>query len=205
MYITKRRNSVISSYSIHNHPLKPVSSAKYLGVELTDKLSWNKHIDSITNKGMRTLGVLRRNMRRCPQDIKTVCYNALVRPTLEYASCVWAPNTKKDVAKVESVQHCAARYVKNDFSKESSVTAMLNDLNWDTLQHRRSMANVTMMYKITNNLVHVDISTHQLTPLESRTRGHDKRFYIPKTRTRFFFPVMLTRHIGQFVVFVRLE
>ena len=122
-------------------------------------------------------------MRRCPQDIKTVCYNALVRPTLEYASCVWAPNTKKNVAKVESVQRCAARYVKNDFSKESSVTAMLNDLNWDTLQHRRSMAKVTMMYTITNNLVHVDISTHQLTPLESRTRGHDKRFYIPKTRT----------------------
>ena len=180
LHVTKRRNPLVSSYSIHNQTLKPVSSCKYLGVELTDKLSWNKHIDSITNKGLRILGFLRRNMNKCPADIKTVCYNALVRPILEYASCVWDPNTKKNTAKVESVQRCAARYVKNDFSKESSVTSMLKDLKWDTLQHRRSMAKVTMMYKITNNLVDI---THQLTPLDTRTRGHNSRFVIPKART----------------------
>ena len=82
---------------------------------------------------MRTLGFLRRNMNKCPQDIKTVCYNALVRPILEYASCVWDPNTKENVAKVESVQRCAARYVKNDFSKESMYRCFVERSKWDTL------------------------------------------------------------------------
>ena len=38
-----------------------------------------------------------------------------------------------------------------------------------------------MKYKITNNLV--DIFTHQLTALESKTRGYDKCFATPKAHT----------------------
>ena len=190
LHITRRRNPIISPYSIHNDPLDAVPSAKYLGVELTDKLSWNKHIDSTTKKGIRTLGFLRRNLRKCPQDIKATCYKVLVRPILEYASCVWDPNTKMNVAKVESVQRHAARYVKNNFSWESSVTTMLKDLKWDTLQHRRSMAKVTMMYRIHNKFI--DIPSDRLIPIQSPTRGHNQRFAIPKTRTSLlrgtFFP-----------------
>jgi hypothetical protein len=37
------------------------------------------------------MGFLRRNIYRCPQDIKEQAYKSLVRPHLEYASAVWDP------------------------------------------------------------------------------------------------------------------
>ena len=35
-----------------------------------------------------------------------------------------------------------------DFSRESSVTDMLNTLEWDTLEERKKKAWMTMLYKI---------------------------------------------------------
>ena len=148
------------------HPWSPPRGISHvpIGVELTNTLSWNKHVDSMTKKGIRSLGFLHRNLNKCPRAIKNVCYNTLVRPIVEYANCVFDPSTKRNSAKVESVQHKAARYVTINYcSRESSVTTMLEELKWDSLEHRRAMAKVTMMYRITNHLIdiHLFLSTHQ--------------------------------------------
>ena len=188
--ITKRHNPVNFTYTIHGHPLEAVQSAKYLGVELTNNLSWNKHLETTTMKGKRSLGFLRRNLGTCPPEIKARCYNTFVRPIAEYASCVWSPSTKKGIDKVESIQRSAARYVVNDYSRQSSITTMLQDLGWDSLQHRREVARVTMMYCITNKLI--DIPDNQLIPANRTTRGNNKKFKVPTTRTTLmkgqFFP-----------------
>ena len=167
---------------IHNHPLDVVSSAKYLGVELSDNLSWNQHIDSIAAKGKRSLGFLRHNLGCCPHDVKTRCYNTFVRPIMEYASCVWDPTTKKNITKLESVQRSAAGSVMNNYSRESSVTNMLSiNLEWKSLHHRRAISKVTMLYRITNHLV--DIPDTQLIPSSSTTRGNSQKFLVPASCT----------------------
>ena len=202
--ITKRCNPVKFTYSIHNHPLEVVSSAKYLGVELSDNLSWNRNIDSIAAKGKRSLGFLRRNLGCCPHDVKTHCYNTLMRPIMEYTSRVWDPTTKKNITKVESVQRSAARYVMNNYSRESSVTNMLSDLEWKSLHHRRAISKVTMLYWITNHLV--DIPDTQLIPSSSTTRGNSQKFLVPASRTTLlkgsFFPdtIRLWNNLPQEVV-----
>ncbi|KAI8518827.1 hypothetical protein Bbelb_020840 [Branchiostoma belcheri] len=61
--------------------------------------------------------------------IKEAAYKALVRPTLEYASTVWDPNTAKDIATLEKVQRRAARWVCNRFRRTSSVGEMLKELD----------------------------------------------------------------------------
>ena len=82
---------------ILNPPLRPstfldsVSSAKYLGVTISDDLSWITHIDNITKSANQTLGFLKRNIRVHNKDLKSVEFKTLVRPQLEYASTVWSP------------------------------------------------------------------------------------------------------------------
>ena len=51
------------------------------------------------------------------------------------------------------IQRRSARFVYNDFARTSSVTSMLNNLNWPRalLQQRRDIAKVIMFYKIINN------------------------------------------------------
>jgi hypothetical protein len=41
--------------------------------------------------------------------------------------------------KIESVQRRAARYVAKRYHNTSSVTSMLNHLNWNTLENRRNI------------------------------------------------------------------
>ena len=50
--------------------------------------------------------------------------------------------------KVEAVQRRAARFATGDNQRTSSVTAMLQQLQWQTLQGRRAYALTVMMYHL---------------------------------------------------------
>ena len=78
---------------------------------------------------------------------KSTAYTSLVRPHLEYASCVWDPYQVNQIQSLEKVQRRAARWVMSDYSRESSVSAMIHHLAWSTLQSRRQVARLTMLHK----------------------------------------------------------
>ncbi len=169
--VTNKRKTYPATYSIRGQELKQVDSAKYLGVDIDSKLTWNSHIDCITKKANGTKAFLQRNTSCCPRKIKANCYTTFVRPSLEYASSVWSPHTQKNIKKLESVHRKSARYVMNDFSSHSSVTAMMQHLEWQTLETRRQQARLMMIHDL------VDISANPyLTHAPLTTRGHQVRF-----------------------------
>ena len=69
-----------------------------------------------------------------------------------------------------------------DHRRTSSVTAMLNHLDWPSLEERRYHSRLQMMYKIRNNLVDIPWRSY-LTELSTSTRGHSSRFTIPHTNS----------------------
>jgi hypothetical protein len=191
--VTNKRKPIGATYSIHQHALEQTETAKYLGVTLHEKLSWNSHIHTITKKANNTTAFLQRNLNHAPKEIKARCYLTLVRPTLEYASSVWSPHTDKNIKKLEASQRRAARYVHQDYRRTSSVTSMVKDLQWQPLQQRRNQARAVMMYRIVHNLVAVPSTMlHHTTSL---ARGHAARFLIPYARTEVyknsFFPATI--------------
>ena len=97
-------------YTIHGQQLKEISQAKYLGVTIDSKLSWNSHVDLVTKRANQTTAFLRRNLSCCSRDVKAKCYKSLVRPQLDYAFTMWDPYTKTNATKVEAVQRRAARF-----------------------------------------------------------------------------------------------
>ena len=92
--------------------LSSVQIAKYLGITLTDELFWSSHVHSIHSHANSTLGFLRRNLRRCPAQLKETAYITLVRFTLEYAASIWDPHLAKDCDLFEKLQWRSARFVK---------------------------------------------------------------------------------------------
>ena len=106
--------------------------------------------------------------------IKDTCYKMMVRPIIEYAAIIWSPHTQSAICKIETVQRKAARFVCNNYYRYSSVTNMLQQLGWPTLERRRSEAKATMMYEIINNLVQVN--QRDLICNYSNTRGHPFHF-----------------------------
>jgi hypothetical protein len=48
----------------------------------------------------------------------------------------------------------------NNYDPRASVTTLLQDLNWPTLQHRRQLAKLIMMYHITYHLIEIPSITY---------------------------------------------
>ena len=178
-----------------------MDSAKYLGVMLHHKLSWNPHVEGIAKKANRTRAFLQRNLRGAPMLVKAQCYKTFVRPTLEYAAAAWAPHTRLNVQRLESVQRRAARFAVGDWRRTSSVTAMLSTLGWETLEERRARMRIVMLFNIINDKVAICRQSF-LKPLPSHrsTRGASEKFSIPYCRTNTykasFFPDTIRRWNG---------
>ena len=82
-----------------------------------------------------------------------MAYLSLVHSQLDYTSAVWDPHTKDKNLKVEMVQRRAARWTLSDYARTTSVTSLQSQLNWLTLEERRSVAHLCLFYKIVNDLV----------------------------------------------------
>ena len=166
-------------YHIHGTQLQKVKDAKYLGVIISSDLSWNKHVDNTVKKATTSLIFLKRNLSACPTAVKDKYYQSLVRPIMEYASSVWDPHAQRNINKLAMVQRKAARFVKGDFDRTSSVTSMLADLRWNTRQERRMQSKSVMFYRIVHNLVAIP-ATPLLIPARA-SRGDNMRFCHPQS------------------------
>ena len=155
----------------------------------TNKRRISKKTDR--QKANSTIGFLKRNTRSAPQASKDTAYRTFVRHIVEYAATAWAPFTDTANDKIEMVQRRAARFVTNDYGRTSSVIDLLANLGWDTLQKRRDIARLSVMYRIVHELVDIPVEPF-LTPSTSMTRGHDSRFHqirtLNTTYQHSFFP-----------------
>jgi hypothetical protein len=159
--VTNRRNPIVTEYTIRGQLLAAVTSARYLGFTITDKVNWSQHIDSITKKANRTLGILRRNLKISSISIKWQAYKTLGRPLVEYISPVWDPHHQTNIRKLECVHRRAARFVLSSQHNRSSVTAIIQRLCWRSLEDKRRDARLTMLYKIDHELVTISSTDQQ--------------------------------------------
>ena len=169
--ISWSRKPVTASYTLKRHVLATEDCTRYLRVELHSSLSWNHHIDSTVWKANSMLGYLRRNLRSAMNRLKTAACRSMVRPLLEYCSTVWSSNTKEYIQKVELVQRRAARYITNRYHNTSSMTDMLDHLEWGSLETRWTKNQLIMFFKILRGLEDIPAETY-LTPASTWTRSH---------------------------------
>ena len=156
IHITNKRTVTKFDYHLYGLPLEATCTHPYLGVNLSSDLRWNTHIDSVCKKGMRILGLLKRNLHQCSPSVKSAAYLSLVRPTLSYTSAAWDPYTLRNINKLEMIQRRAVRFVYNRYTSRDSVTALQKDLNWPSLTILRKRDRLCTMYKILNNLVAIN-------------------------------------------------
>ena len=123
------------------------------GVDISNNLSWNTHVNRVASNANRSLGFIKRNVKTKSPKIREMTYQTLVRSQLEYASTIKDPHTQQYTHKIEMVQRRAARWTMNDYARTTSVTSLLHQLGCLTLEERRSAARFCLFYKIVNGLV----------------------------------------------------
>ena len=151
-----RKKIITKNYKLNGVSLAETSSTTYLGVELSADMNWNIHVKKTAAKGNQMLGVLHRNLKNCPRNLKDLAYKSILRLKLEYASSVWDPYTAENINKLEGVQRRSARFVCNKYSRKESVTSMLDDLEGPPLQQRRAESRLALFHCIVNGTVDID-------------------------------------------------
>ena len=172
-----RGQGLVHYYTLCRQVLSVVEEAKYLGILISDDLSWSPHISSITGKATSTLGFLRRNLRKCPAQLKERAYIAFVWSTLDYASPIWDPFLKRDTNNLEKINRRAACFVTGDYHPISSVSSMLRSLGWSDLKDRRRDTWLALLFKIINGDVSVSADDLHLEPADQRTRWNHRHKY----------------------------
>ena len=74
---------------ISNTNIEKVNEFNFLGLTLDTRLDWKRNSNNTSNKISRTIGVLNKLKHVLPQHIKTIIYNTLILPHLNYCILCW--------------------------------------------------------------------------------------------------------------------
>ena len=170
MSIHRKKNPSTYYYTLSDHILQQVQDNPYLGVLINENLKWTTHINKVCGRAGSILGFIRRNLKHSNKTFKEQAYKSLVRSVLDYASIVWDPYQQKDINKIEAIQRRAARFICNDYHRNSSVTSMMETLKWKPLQQHRRELRLSFLHKMINDLVAVP--ANHLLEFNQRQRRH---------------------------------
>ena len=159
-------------YDLCQHVLKEVATNPYLGVLLSNDGSFTPHIDSTCAKVSRTLGFLSRNLKACPEKLKTLAFNSMCRSSLEYAAQIWDPQQITVKEKLDKIQRRGARFVTRNYSRSIRGEQIVKDLKWEDLSTRRKHSRLILFYQIINNQVAIPFVESQFIVPGSRGRFH---------------------------------
>ena len=113
-------------------PLTKVNEEKDLGVLFDSSMKLSKHCAKSAAKANSTVGLIKRTFTSVNTSVFTTFYKTMVRPIMEYASCIWSPYLIKDINLLENVQKRATR-----LCPELRNMTYLRALGLPTLQYRR--------------------------------------------------------------------
>jgi hypothetical protein len=159
------------NYFMNGKMLNSVCEEKDLGVLITNKLSFSKHIAKAAAKANSVLGMIRRAFTYIDKESFLVLYKSYVRPHLEYCVQVWSPYLEKDRSLLEKVQRRATKLVPG--LQNLSYEDRLNELGLTTLENRRVRGDLIEMYKIMHGFEEIDPSTLFTRRRYNGLRGHE--------------------------------
>ncbi|CAD6227322.1 GSCOCG00011978001-RA-CDS, partial [Cotesia congregata] len=143
-------NSGLPQIVIDGKIIPYVSSAKHLGVHLSNNLSWDVHIAQITRKVYATLKNLKHRKSILSSSTRKILITATVIPNIEYCSLVLIDSSKRLDYKLQCLMNNAVRFIFN-LKRDEHITPYRCSLNWLTIKSKRSYNLACFFYKLINS------------------------------------------------------
>ena len=145
---------IFHDYNILGTTYQRAKNRDYLGVTISSDLNWLRHVKN-SNKASRTIGLHKRTLSHCSQNVKSIAYKMLVRSQHEYASEEWNPYTMKCIKKIEQIQGNSCRFIFHEYRGDTDTSLLINWINLDSLYTRRLIQHATMFCKIHCDVVEI--------------------------------------------------
>ena len=85
----------ILEFRVDNNNIEVVDNFLFLGLNINKNLNWKNHIDCISIKISRTIGIMKRLRHVTPFDVLVMLYNTLILPHINYCILAWGYQSDK--------------------------------------------------------------------------------------------------------------
>ena len=158
-YRANDQNLNILDYIIESNPIEKKNFITDLGVIISNDMNWSHHIDMIYKKASCRSYQILKCLRSKNIWILIKLFKTYVRPILESNTSVWSPFYLKDISHIESIQRS---YTRTAFRRcgiaFSSYGDRLKKINLKSLEERRLVFDLLLVYKIIYGLCDLDFT-----------------------------------------------
>ena len=107
--------------------------------------------NAFRKKANKIIGLIYRHFyTNCSSSTLLQLYKMIICPLLKYGSVIWDPISPTLISSIESTQHRALKLVSKSWSTD--YPSLLSQFCLSTLECRRKIAKVTLIFKIKLNL-----------------------------------------------------
>ena len=183
-------NSSVPAKYLHGLDIVSVDHVKDLGFHYDCKLSFAGHYKFLYRKAVARTFLIFKGLSTKDRNILLRAYKTYVRPIVEVGSVVYCPHKKADKALLEKVQNNFTRklLIRNGgflYSRIPSAKFRNSYYNLPSLESRRKVADVCMVFKMLCGMQRVELSKFYKVNSSITRGGAEKIFYVgPRTTTR---------------------
>ena len=146
MSISYSNSFTIPSPSFRGTPIDIVSHHKHLGLILNDKMTWTDHIEYLTDKVARRIGILRSLKYKLSRSCLRTVYVTHIRSILEYCDVIWDSCTSTQQQGIEKLQRESIRIITG-LPMFCCSENLYHESGFNTLAERRRQHRLTLFYK----------------------------------------------------------
>ena len=146
----KLKNVTNCKIFFKNMEIVQTNTAKFLGVLIDSTLSWKSHIEYITKKVAKSIGIIKRVHNCLPTDTLNTLYNTLVLPYLNYCNMIWANNKITYLKPLLILQKKVVRSITASLYNAHALP-LFAQLNQLTIYDLNKLALATFMFRSHTN------------------------------------------------------
>ena len=107
----KKYNIREADININVSKIKHVKCTKFLEIPIDEHLDWKIHVDNLSNKIARNVGMLNKLKHFLPDYIMKTLYSSLIESHLQYCTLLWANSHVTHIRKLQLLQKKASRII----------------------------------------------------------------------------------------------
>ena len=181
---------------MENTIIKQVTSTKFLGVNINAENGWKDHINEVTKKISRALGIIRRIRYKLTTKTAMLLYDALILTHITYCNIVWAATYKTALKRIYVIQKRALKVCLERKSAtypkcqtNSNMNSVFVTSNRLSIYNLNKLQTVKFIYQVINKTAPICL-LNILAPLSTihshNTRSENRNnLFLRQCRTNF--------------------
>ena len=142
---------------INNSKFDIVKHFEYLGMNLDEKLSLNKHVHSMIKKAKCKLGILYKIRKFISCQTSLLIYKVMIRPHMEYGDFIVESSSKSHIDKLERLQEKSLRLAEYQSpGKKKDISILKSNFGIENLSIRRKQSLLRLMYSQSKKVENLD-------------------------------------------------